>query len=543
MAAFGASATLWAALPCACAPASRRPRPRHVRVGGVAPIHCLSSGSPDGWAEGLDGRADRIPSAEGGDADWRGAAELQRRLFDSQARQWEAERARLEARADAAEASRAAWFEREMARWDDERRRWDEREATLRARVGELEDLVVRLTAQGRGEREQGAGQPLEGEKLRSDGASAVQSAAAEGSDSGVPAPVGPEIARSMDGVGPAQKQETGDGEPGPSASPSIEASLAAAVAAVDEGDVLSEDFHLLQSDLEAKMRSGTNGVLLGEDMEGGKGQSFDQGHVGEDAETAATGGERVPLEVVKSPPTGPPPCLTIGDDDIFWVAQLQQGLARAGYFPGDDDMEDYVFGEGTLSALLTYQACEGLEETGTADEVTWRKMLGDELKPILASTAPDSTSTESGVETVAEGPQPTGSQSGGLGSSGDEVAAAAQHSKHWPTLREEDGGRHVHSLHVALQNHGYACGEDDTRWWQYGAATANSVRTFQACNGLPESGVCDAQTWVALLGQGASPGDLKGMLAGDSTDEDLTQAKGVYLIGEQRWERPVHRS
>ena len=35
----------------------------------------------------------------------------------------------------------------------------------------------------------------------------------------------------------------------------------------------------------------------------------------------------------------------------------LQAGLLRAGYFPGDEEMEDWVFGGGTQSALLTFQA------------------------------------------------------------------------------------------------------------------------------------------------------------------------------------------
>ena len=39
------------------------------------------------------------------------------------------------------------------------------------------------------------------------------------------------------------------------------------------------------------------------------------------------------------------------------YVVSLQAGLLRAGYYPGDDEMEDWVFGGGTQSALLTFQA------------------------------------------------------------------------------------------------------------------------------------------------------------------------------------------
>jgi hypothetical protein len=32
----------------------------------------------------------------------------------------------------------------------------------------------------------------------------------------------------------------------------------------------------------------------------------------------------------------------------------------------------------------------------------------------------------------------------------------------------------------------------------------------LQACSGLPESGVCDERTWLALLGPEATPEDLE---------------------------------
>ena len=53
--------------------------------------------------------------------------------------------------------------------------------------------------------------------------------------------------------------------------------------------------------------------------------------------------------------PRGPPPVLVMGVDDIFWVNQLHAGLVRAGYYAGEDEMEEWIFGEGTQSALLTF--------------------------------------------------------------------------------------------------------------------------------------------------------------------------------------------
>lgn len=114
--------------------------------------------------------------------------------------------------------------------------------------------------------------------------------------------------------------------------------------------------------------------------------------------------------------------------------AQLHTGLCDLGYYPGDEDIDDFYFGEGTQSALMTMQVgqggasrlavhafhallllwharaacsnrrrasqqqphllhavpattpfpqcCEGLEETGIADAATWAKLLGDSLAP-----------------------------------------------------------------------------------------------------------------------------------------------------------------
>ena len=108
-----------------------------------------------------------------------------------------------------------------------------------------------------------------------------------------------------------------------------------------------------------------------------------------------------------------------------------------------------------------------------------------------------------------------------------------------WPVLREGDGGRHVHELQVALNGAGFFCGDDDEQWWQFGDSTYAALVTFQACAGLPESGVADPTTWVALLGPDATPEDGAKLSAGDGTDDDMlghAHDGAVFLLGEQRW-------
>jgi Putative peptidoglycan binding domain len=105
------------------------------------------------------------------------------------------------------------------------------------------------------------------------------------------------------------------------------------------------------------------------------------------------------------------------------------------------------------------------------------------------------------------------------------------------------DGGREVHALQVCLGRQGYHCGDDEMRWWQFGSSTADALKTFQACSGLPESGVTDEATWQALLGPGAAPADLVNVVGSESSyEDDMTQPEegAVWLIGEQRWSRPV---
>ena len=44
------------------------------------------------------------------------------------------------------------------------------------------------------------------------------------------------------------------------------------------------------------------------------------------------------------------------GCDDIYWVNHLHSALSSKGYFPGDEEMESWLFGDQTQSALLTFQ-------------------------------------------------------------------------------------------------------------------------------------------------------------------------------------------
>ncbi|GMH36638.1 hypothetical protein BSKO_04511 [Bryopsis sp. KO-2023] len=458
-------------------------------------------------------------------------------------------------------------FDREIARWNEERKMWDKREEILLAELRRLQNLVVDISAGYMPDDARPEGYMGEGEDSM-----------VENRNGSVPlqAEIAPEATTETQEEVEFFGAKQGESSPSPELS-SLAASMTAAFAAVDQGDVLSDDFfqeHMKES------------VTKEPPVE-----STDDGKSTEEADT-----ESGPVETVKSLPTGPPPVLMQGDDDIFWMNQLQRGLEAKGFCCGDDEVDDYYFAEGTANALLSFQACNSLAETGVADEETWKALLGQEMKPVMlegeslpeldsdavtsSQTAADSQetpNTEAGVSSqtpVASKEAPTPpvvthdgellyefDKSNGAEKNGEEKAeekpqsqggGATDSGKHvsvdpkvprtkngWPALAELDGGKEVHHLQALLAKNGFHCGEDDMNWWYFGSDTVAALKTFQACSDLPESGVCDEKTWLALCGPDAKPSDLIGVEGSHEEDRANVEegSRGVWLLGEQRWE------
>ncbi|CAG9463767.1 unnamed protein product [Pedinophyceae sp. YPF-701] len=281
--------------------------------------------------------------------------------------------------------------------------------------------------------------------------------------------------------------------------------------------------------------------------------------------------------------PKGPPPEMSDGSDDIFWVHQLHQSLMAKGYYAGDDEIEAFFFGETTLRAVLTFQACEGLEESGTVAEAEWKTLLGKKMVPkdwpvnpadleaLEAAEAYSGALAESGALPATQPTTPvsadpeadgrsslvsdffkqfgvpdTDSEPEDLSSDGDDVPAPAPAKPDgWPTLREGDGDENVHKLQLLLMRKGFFSGEEDMKWWMMGDSTMEALKTYQASEGLPESGIATAKVWRLLLGDAnAEPGALADVRAESETEMDYSQDMSqdtdgmVYLLGEQRWTR-----
>ena len=283
-------------------------------------------------------------------------------------------------------------------------------------------------------------------------------------------------------------------------------------------------------------------------------------------------------------------------EDDIYLMATVQSCMNDAGFWAGEEDEADFYFGPSTVDALCYFQASAGLPETGVCDAATWRALLGEErfewgpppgavgfeetssdvtsatqkvgatqkafestdaeAEPLSAAAASAKAWSETAVKALVE--DEDASATGREDLWGDEKSRnktafeeirlretqnpdlAKKNAKKWPVLRPEDGGWETHKLQVLLDEQGYYSGEEDMEYWYFGTTTENALGTFQASNGIPDTGLTCANTWRALLGEERFSMDAKAALetVGDGDYPlDLSRQDRVFLLGENRFE------
>ena len=171
----------------------------------------------------------------------------------------------------------------------------------------------------------------------------------------------------------------------------------------------------------------------------------------------------------VTNPPARTYVTLRVGDSGDP-VKALQQALKKAGYYKGTADGK---YGESTFEAVLAFQKANGLAQTGRADANTQKMLYG--VTP-TASPSPVPVTNPPSFRAVTNPP---------VGSN-------------YVTLRMGDSGAPVELLQRALRNGGYFKGNVDG---QYGATTYRAVLSFQANNGLKQTGIADAKTQELLFG------------------------------------------
>jgi len=69
-------------------------------------------------------------------------------------------------------------------------------------------------------------------------------------------------------------------------------------------------------------------------------------------------------------------PAVLVGCDDVATMSLVHHLLGQCGYWAGDDDEDDMIFGAGTEDALRYFQACNGVSESGLVDVDTWNALL-----------------------------------------------------------------------------------------------------------------------------------------------------------------------
>lgn len=110
--------------------------------------------------------------------------------------------------------------------------------------------------------------------------------------------------------------------------------------------------------------------------------------------------------------------------------------------------------GEGTLNAVLAFQASVRLPETGVVDRPTWTALLGEQEAGRLYAAA--GAGSAAGGDGAGAGAGAAGAGAGAVraGDVGESHAARTGVSdvetfERWPVLMEGDGGRAVHALQV----------------------------------------------------------------------------------------------
>ena len=268
-------------------------------------------------------------------------------------------------------------------------------------------------------------------------------------------------------------------------------------------------------------------------------------------------------------------------EDDVYLMATMQSCLNEAGFWAGEEDEADFYFGPSTVDALCYFQASAGLPETGVCDAATWAALLGRErfewgpapgavgFEEPPASAGASSASSESSASLSAASSAKAWSETAVTALTEDEDARATgredlwgdeksrheeaheararrdsaegrENAKKWPVLRPEDGGWETHKLQVLLDEQGYYSGEEDMEYWYFGVTTGNALGTFQASNGIPDTGLTCADTWRALLGEARFAMDARAALETVGDGEfplDLSRQDRVFLLGENRFE------
>lgn len=172
-------------------------------------------------------------------------------------------------------------------------------------------------------------------------------------------------------------------------------------------------------------------------------------------------------------------------------VRELQKRLNMLGYnISADGD-----FGKATKTAVIHFQKCNGLAESGVADPTTLALLYSDKAKPYDAAVIEGTAGSGSTAE-----PEPSPEPS-----PEPETKPEDEPTTEYTTLSSGSWGKKVTALQKALRKLNYSLSADG----QFGPVTKTAVIHFQRCNGLVETGIADPTTQALLYSGKAKPYDV----------------------------------
>ena len=155
----------------------------------------------------------------------------------------------------------------------------------------------------------------------------------------------------------------------------------------------------------------------------------------------------------------------------------VQRRLRDLGYYTG---RIDGVFGKGSVDALKSFQAENGLTPDGKAGSATFRILFSDRAKAMPTTTPVPEVTPAPESPTPGVDPTPTATP----------VTVA------WEKLKNGSTGQAVSQLQEALIQLGYMSGKPDGK---FGNGTEAAVKSFQKTNGLTADGIAGETTQKLL--------------------------------------------
>lgn len=192
--------------------------------------------------------------------------------------------------------------------------------------------------------------------------------------------------------------------------------------------------------------------------------------------------------------------------DDNENIIYIQQRLVDLGYLDLEGDEPTTYFGSMSEEALMAFQSANSLEPSGIASYETLKRLFDSNALGASGNTfVPETTSKATEPVTEADTASPeedtTASENDTPYVSGDAPISISD-STVYQSGDEHEDIRAIQERLVELLYLSFAEGDSPTTY--YGAGTENAILNFQESNGLPATGIADAETLRVLFSSDA---------------------------------------